>query len=90
MIKLIKIHLIPNGGEKTREPKGTKHVQVLNLEDKRQIIMVVSSSAIRNLLPPQCLHVLHLRHYHQIIMVMVGILLLGRMIHWSSSESTFK
>jgi hypothetical protein len=33
MIKLIKNHLIPNGGEKTCEPKGSKHVQVLSLED---------------------------------------------------------
>jgi hypothetical protein len=53
MIKLIKNHLIPNGGEKTCESKGTKHVQVLSLEDKRQVTMVVSSNVARNLLPPQ-------------------------------------
>jgi hypothetical protein len=29
------IHLAPNGAERTWEPKGTKNVQVLGLEDKR-------------------------------------------------------
>jgi hypothetical protein len=52
MIKLIRVHLIHNGGEKTWEPKGTKYVQMLGLEDKKQVMMVVSSSAIGNLLPP--------------------------------------
>jgi hypothetical protein len=40
------IHLVPNGGEKTWEPKGSKHVQVLGFEDKRQVTMVVSSKII--------------------------------------------
>jgi hypothetical protein len=52
MIKLIRVHLIPNGGEKTWEPKGTKHVQMLGLEDKRQVIMLVSSNVVGNLFPP--------------------------------------
>ncbi len=42
-----------NGGERTWEQKGTKHVQMLGLEDKRKIIMVVSFSVVRNLLPVQ-------------------------------------
>lgn len=42
-----------NGGERTQEQKGTKHVQMLGLEDKRKIIMVVSFSVARNLLPLQ-------------------------------------
>jgi hypothetical protein len=47
------IHLEPNGGEKTWEPKRTKHVQMLHLENTRQIIMTVSSSATWDLPPPQ-------------------------------------
>jgi hypothetical protein len=41
MIKLK--YLVPNGVEKTWEPKGAKHVQMLGFEYKRQIIMVISS-----------------------------------------------
>jgi hypothetical protein len=48
-----RIHLVPNDGEKTWEPKGSTHVQVLGLEDERQMTMVVSSNIGRNLLPPQ-------------------------------------
>jgi hypothetical protein len=48
-----RIHLVPNGGERTWEPKGTKHVQMLGLEDKRQVTMVISFSATMDLLPPQ-------------------------------------
>jgi len=33
--------------------KGTKDMQVLGLEDKRQITMVVSSNVAMDLLPPQ-------------------------------------
>jgi hypothetical protein len=29
----IGVHLIPNGGKRTSEPKGTKHVQMLGMED---------------------------------------------------------
>jgi hypothetical protein len=29
------VHLVPIGGERTWEPIGSKHVQVLGLEDKR-------------------------------------------------------
>jgi len=47
------VHLVPNGGEKTWEPKGTKHVQMLSLEDERKMTMVVSSNTIKNLLPPR-------------------------------------
>jgi hypothetical protein len=48
----IKVHLVLNGVEKTWEPKGAKHVQVLGFEYKRQIIMVISFSATRDLVPP--------------------------------------
>jgi len=47
------IHVVLNGAERTWEPKGTKDMQVLGPEDKRQITTVVSSSATRDLLPPQ-------------------------------------
>ncbi len=52
-----RIHLVLNGGERTWEPKGTKHVQVLGFEDKRQVTMVVSSKIIRDLLPPQIMFI---------------------------------
>jgi hypothetical protein len=48
-----KVHLIPNGDKRTWESKGTKRVQVLGFEDKKQLTMVVSSSVIKDLLPPQ-------------------------------------
>jgi hypothetical protein len=51
------IHLVRNGGERTLEPKGPKHVQMLGLEDKKQITMIVSSSVARDLLPPQILFI---------------------------------
>jgi hypothetical protein len=47
------IHLVLNGVKRTWEPKGTKDMQVLGLEDKRQITMVVSSNVAKDLLPPQ-------------------------------------
>ncbi len=47
------IHFVPNVGERTWENKGSKHIQVLGMEDKRQIILVVSSIANGNLLPRQ-------------------------------------
>jgi hypothetical protein len=47
------VHLVPNGTKRTWEPKGTKDMQVLHLDNKRQIIMVVSSSVVRDLFPPQ-------------------------------------
>jgi hypothetical protein len=46
------IHLILNGGERTWEPKGIEHVQVLGLEDKRQITILISCNDVTNLLPP--------------------------------------
>jgi hypothetical protein len=47
-----RVHLVPNGVERTWEPKGTKHVQVLSLKDKKQVTMVVSSNIVGDLLPP--------------------------------------
>jgi hypothetical protein len=48
----IGVHFVLNGVEITYKPKGTKHVQMLGLENKNQIIMVVFSSVMRDLLPP--------------------------------------
>jgi hypothetical protein len=49
---------MPNGGDKTWESKGTKHVLMLGLEDKRKITMpMVSFSATRDLLPPHIVFV---------------------------------
>ncbi len=58
---------MPNGGERTWEPKRTKHVHMLGLEDNRQITMVVSCNATWNLLPlcRLSLLALHLKHVPQ-------------------------
>jgi hypothetical protein len=53
----IRIHLVLNASEKTWEAKGMKHVQVLSLEDMKQVTMVVSSSTTNDLLPPQILFI---------------------------------
>lgn len=50
MIKLK--YFVPNGVEKTWEPKGAKHVQMLDFEYKRKIKMVISFSVTRDLVPP--------------------------------------
>jgi hypothetical protein len=50
MIKLK--YFVLNGVEKTWEPKGAKHVQMLGFEYKRKIIMVISFSVTRDLVPP--------------------------------------
>ena len=47
------IHLVPTCGTRTWDVKGTKHVAVIGVEDKRQITVTVSSSAAGNLLPFQ-------------------------------------
>jgi hypothetical protein len=51
-----RVHLEPNDGERTWEPKGTKHVQVLHLEDTRQITMTASSNATWDLPPPHIVY----------------------------------
>jgi hypothetical protein len=43
----IEVHLVPTKGDWTWEIKGVKHVQVLGIVDKRQIITFVSSLAER-------------------------------------------
>ncbi len=53
----IGVHLVPNDGERTWESKGTKHVQVLGLEDEKKVMLVVWSSTIGNLLPPQIMFI---------------------------------
>ena len=47
------IHLVPTGGTKTWEEKGSKHVAVIGIEDKRQVTVAVSSSLSGNILPFQ-------------------------------------
>ena len=47
------IHLVSNAVERKWKPKGEKHVQVLGIEDKRQVTMVVTLNAVGDLLPPQ-------------------------------------
>jgi len=39
------VHFIPIARERTLENKRTQHIQVLGVENKRQVILVVSSVA---------------------------------------------
>ncbi len=48
-----RVHLVPTKGDRTWEIRGAIHVQVLGIEDKRKITIVVSSSAEGSLLPLQ-------------------------------------
>ncbi len=47
----IDIHLVPTSRKCTWESRGSKHIHVLGIKDKRQVTMVVSSSTTRLLLP---------------------------------------
>ena len=47
------IHLVPTGGARTWEEKNSKHVKVQRMEDKRQVIVVVSLATNGNILPFQ-------------------------------------
>lgn len=40
-----KVHLVPTKGNQTWETRGAKHVQVLGIENKRQITTIISSLA---------------------------------------------
>ncbi len=42
-IDQIGVHLMPMGVDRTWEIQGAKHIQVFGIEDKRQIINIVSS-----------------------------------------------
>jgi hypothetical protein len=59
-----------------------KHVQILSLEDLKQVIIVVSFNITSDLLPPQILFISSIGHYDQttkgkqIASMMVRILLL--------------
>jgi len=46
-----RIHLVPTCGEKTWDKKGSKDIHVLRVEDKKQIIIIVSSTINGNSLP---------------------------------------
>ncbi len=48
-----KVHLVPTRGDQTWERKEAKHIQVLGIENKRQITIVVSSSANGSMLSLQ-------------------------------------
>jgi hypothetical protein len=56
------IHLVSTIGERTWESKG---IQVLGVENKRQVTMVVSSIANEYLLPRQFVHQFQLASYMQ-------------------------
>ena len=47
------VHLVPTGGTRTWEVRGSKHVAVTGIEDKRQVTVAVSSSLSGNILPFQ-------------------------------------
>ncbi len=48
-----RVHLVPTRGDRMWETKGTKHIQVLGIKDKRKIKAIVSSSTNGTLLPLQ-------------------------------------
>jgi hypothetical protein len=45
------IHFVPTTGERTWENKGSKHIQVLRVKDKRQVTLMLSFTTNGNLLP---------------------------------------
>ena len=45
-----RIHLVPTSGTETWKKKGSKHVAVIEIEDKRQVTVTVSSSLSSNIL----------------------------------------
>ena len=47
------IHLIPTSGARSWAKRGSKHVLVHEMEDKRQVTVLVFSSANGNILPFQ-------------------------------------
>ena len=47
------VHLVPNGGERTYETKGSTQVDIAGSDDKRQITVLVTSTAAGELLPLQ-------------------------------------
>ena len=49
----IGIYLVPKGGSRTWETKGTKHIKVHGTEDKRQVTITVSSATNEHCLPFQ-------------------------------------
>ena len=51
------IHLVPSIEERTWDVKEVKDVKILGLEDKRQIICVVSSTASGEFLPLQLIFI---------------------------------
>jgi len=50
----IRIHFVPIGGEKTWEKEGSKYMHVLGVENKRQIIVAISSATNGSSLPTIC------------------------------------
>jgi hypothetical protein len=51
------IHIVPSSGARTWAEKGSKHILVHRMEDKRQITCTVSSIAMENLLPFQLIFI---------------------------------
>ncbi len=49
----IEVHLVPIRRDQTWERKGTKDIQVIGIEDKRQITILVSFSTKGSMLPLQ-------------------------------------
>jgi hypothetical protein len=80
--------------KKTWESKGTKHVQMLGLEDKKRVTMVVSSNTVGDLLPPQIVfigftpRILPLNSIRKTNCINDGWDLTFCEIHWSSLETT--
>jgi hypothetical protein len=47
------LHIVPTDGERTWETKGVKHIDVLGMDDERQVIVVLSTTTNRMSQPLQ-------------------------------------
>jgi hypothetical protein len=47
------IHLVPITKKYTSQSRGSKHIHVLGIEDKRHVTMAITSYVVEVLLPPQ-------------------------------------
>jgi hypothetical protein len=90
----IEVHLVPTGRDWTWEIQGAKHVQVLGIEGKRQIITFVSSLVEGSLLPLQVVfqrttnHTLPPVNHGRKQCSLVGFHLTYSSNHWSNLETT--
>ncbi len=91
------VHFDPTMRKRTWESKGSKHIQVLEVEDKWQITMVIFSTTNDFLFPPQIIFIGIIHHFFppfnegvKNAWVQVGILHLVKTIgqHWKQQSNS--